>query len=379
MEPIQPTTYSVTELNEHVNHTLEEKIGTILVEGEIVNFKVNRQQWVTFDLKDESSVVNCFASVYKIGSAFENGMTVRLLAKPRIYIPYGKYSLTIEAIQPIGTGSIQQAFKLLIQKLTIDGLFNVEHKKILPKFPEKIGLITSPEGEALHDVRKIFDGRWGGFSTYLYPVHVQGNQAVDEIIQSIHYFNERFPVDVIILTRGGGSMEDLLAFNNEKVARSIFASRIPIVAAIGHERDVTIAELVADMRAATPSHAAQIVVPDWQVISKNLEQITHRTKMSIISSLTTLKQTLEQQAIEQKTLVRLALKNLSTWRLAQQALLSALNPTNILKRGYSFTTDLDSGTIIRSIANANLGQRIQTHLSDGSIYSEVTHANKKII
>ena len=379
MEQAKPTIYSVYEFNELVNKTLDKQIGMVLVEGEIVNYKINRQQWVTFDLKDEQSIVNCFASVYKIGSSFENGMTVRILAKPRIYVPYGKYSLVIEAVKPIGEGSIQQAFNLLLKKLTEDGLFDTEHKKTLPQYPERIGLITSPEGEAMHDVRKIFKSRWGGFSTYLYPVHVQGDQASTEIIQSIHYFNERFPVDVIILTRGGGSTEDLLAFNDEQLARAIFASRIPIIAAIGHERDISIAELVADARAATPSHAAQITVPDWQSTNNQLDQVTNRTKTSISNTLSSLSQTLEQQADKQKNLIKLVLENLSNWHKAQQKLLDALNPTNILKRGYSFTTLLDSGTILKSIANIAPGQKLQINLSDGTLYSEVTHVNKENI
>lgn len=379
MEQAQPAIYSVHEFNELVNRTLDEQINSVLIEGEIANFKISRQQWVTFDLKDDQSIVNCFASVYKIGSSFENGMHVRILAKPRIYIPYGKYSLTIEAIQPIGLGSIQLAFNLLLKKLTSDGLFAPEHKKTLPQYPERIGLITSPEGEALHDVRKIFNSRWGDFSVYLFPVHVQGNQAVNEIIQSIHYFNERFPVDVIILTRGGGSMEDLIAFNNEQLARAIFASRIPIVAAIGHERDVTIAELVADTRAATPSHAAQTVVPDWKFVNNNLEQTTYKTRKYIENTLSLLRQELEQQKIKHKTLISRILENISVWLLAQQAMINALNPDTILKRGYSFTTDLDSGKILKSIENVVPGQRIQTQLSDGGLYSEVTYVNKEII
>ena len=422
MELAEPVVYSVHEFNERVNQTLDEQIGTVLVEGEITGFRVVRQQWVTFDLKDESSIVNCFASVYKIGAAFENGMTVRVLAKPRIYVPYGKYSLTIEAIQPIGSGAIQKAYALLVQKLTAEELFADQHKKSLPLFPERIGIITSPEGEALHDVRKILISRWGGFATYLYPVHVQGVSAAQEIIAAIHYFNERHPVDVIILTRGGGSMEDLLVFNDERVARSVFASRIPVVAAIGHERDITIAELVADVRAATPSHAAQVVVPDRQTVLQQLQQIettntgiittrlalvrqklsdiTHvlRNHVAILTAhvqhritlfhsrystlkqkLTTATQLLLQTQKDQRATLTRMLQQMRADIVSQRTLLHALNPTTILNRGYSFTINPESGTIVRSVAMVRTGQQIRTYVSDGNITGEVLHVSKENI
>lgn len=379
MELVEPIVYSVQAFNELVNQALDEHIGTVLVEGEITGFRVNRQQWVTFDLKDASSIVNCFASVYKIGTAFENGMMVRVLAKPRIYVPYGKYSLTIEAIRPVGSGAIQKAYALLVQTLTAEGLFAPEHKKPLPSFPERVGIITSPEGEALHDVRKIFSSRWGGFSAHLYPVHVQGTRSPDNIVTAIHYFNERHPVDVIILTRGGGSAEDLLAFNDEGVARAIFASRIPVIAAIGHERDVTIAELVADVRAATPSHAAQIAVPDRKTIKSNLIQLALTIRNLIQQRMTINRQHLTDATLGINQAFKRSLLEARSACISQDALLNALNPIRILDRGYSFTMLPDSGTIIRSITDVSSGQQIRTYLADGNIYSEVAHVTKEII
>lgn len=418
----EPPVYSVEQCNELVNQVLAAEIGPILVEGEITGLQIKRGQWVTFDLKDSASVINCFASVYKVGRSFTNGMLVRVLARPRIYVPYGKYSLSVEAVKPVGAGALQQAYELLYAQLEREGLFQAVHKQAIPPYPESIGLITSPEGAALDDVRTVVVGRWGGVHLYLHPVHVQGKNAVPEIIAAVQFFNERTSVDTIILTRGGGSMEDLQAFNDERVARTIFASRIPLICAIGHERDTTIAELVADQRAATPSHAAQLAVPARDAVQQQLirhyAQMTERVRERILRNrhqLTSLTQRLElpiqhllhqarqlfaryahaavsvrhtvAHAAQQTVQLQHRLSDVASGRLAAAksratsaaSLLTALNPAAIVARGYSFTTDEQSGRVIRTVDAVRQGQRLSTHVADGVIASEVHHASEKAI
>lgn len=419
---IDPPVYSVEQCNELVNEVLGAEIGAILVEGEISNLQIKRNQWVTFDLKDSTSVVNCFASVYKVGRSYEHGMMVRVLARPRIYVPYGKYSLNIDAIQPVGEGALQQAYQLLLRQLEGEGLFEQHRKQPLPPYPERIGLITSPEGAALDDVRTVISGRWGGLQVLLYPVLVQGTSAPTDIIRAIQYFNERSIVDTIILTRGGGSMEDLQAFNTERVARAIAGSKIPVVCAIGHERDTTIAELVADQRAATPSHAAQLAVPSRETVRQALQGyalrlaepirrrlaaqrhvlsvVEHRLREPIqriirdahdvLARYTQAARelhhavdrtagTLTQYQAGMMIRIRDKLATASLRLTRNTSLLHALNPRAILARGYSFTTDEQSGTVVRSTQGIKLGQRLTIHLADGVIRSEVRHASKKTI
>ena len=415
---VEPLVYSVQQCNELVNELLSEEIGTILVEGEISNFQVKRNQWVTFDLKDSGSVVNCFASLFKVGRSFDHGMHVRILAKPRIYVPYGKYSLTVEAVQPIGAGALQQAYELLLRQLTAEGLFDPQHKQAIPTYPERIGIITSAEGAAIDDVRKVLTERWGGFQLALYPVHVQGKEAATDVLRAIHYCNEHSTNDVLIVTRGGGSLEDLQAFNDERVARAIFSSRIPIICAIGHEKDTSIAELVADQRAATPSHAAQLAVPDRATVQAYLHQLSSQTQQRVQtrihryqSRLATERQLIArsvqrvlQAATHQLTRYELAAQQIpkraarATSTLLQEerrlthraqqllgqsqqrlmtaaGIAQALDPRAVLRRGYSFTTDQELGTVIRTIGDVVPGQQLTTHLADGIIQSEVTHAN----
>ncbi|MBI4032449.1 exodeoxyribonuclease VII large subunit [Candidatus Berkelbacteria bacterium] len=385
----EPPVYSVTEFNELVNAALTEHVGSVLVEGEISGLTIRQNRWVSFDLKDQTSTLNCFAVRYRIGIPLEDGMRVRILGTPRIYVPYGKYSFNVMAIEPIGEGAFRRAYELLLKTLEVEGLFASEHKQPIPRFPTSIGIITSPDGAALGDVRRILRERWGGFTLVLAPVAVQGRTAAAAVVEAIEYFNQYQPVSTLIVTRGGGSLEDLQAFNDERVARAIYASRIPIIAAIGHEQDVTIAELVADQRAATPSNAAQLTVPDRVTVALQLTATQARVQAAIQRRIDTHDQALAR-AIElvRRTLLH-AQQSVSTSstritnviRIGRDAaktrvnqiaqLFQALNPHAILGRGYSFTIDAASGTIVRSVKQAITGHHIQTRVSDGVFTSEV--------
>ena len=367
MNKVKPPVYTVTSFNELVNEVLTERVGPVLVTGEVSGVTLRRGRWLTFDLKDERSVVNCFAVQARIGIALEDGMTVKILGAPRIYVPYGKYSLNVQAVEPVGTGSLKRAYELLIQRLRTEGLFDPDHKQPLPQFPETIGIITSGEGAALHDVRRILSQRWGGVHIYLAPVPVQGVQAASAIVRAIRYFNTHHPVDTLIITRGGGSLEDLQAFNDELVAREIFSSRIPTIVGVGHETDESIAELVADVRAATPSHAAQLAVPDRETITLRVKQLEQRLRDTQHKKVTICGRViLHTIEIIQQYLDR---TNQRVSRIEE--LLRLLDPRAVLAHGYSVTT-LGDGTVLTNTQPVRTGAHIRSRLASGTIESEVT-------
>lgn len=416
---VRPPTLSVTEFVDRINQTLEEQVGTTLVEGEVSQPRRWKERFLFFDLKDETSVVSCFAVALHVGTVLEDGMHVRVLGLPKLRGQSGRFSLTVEAIELVGEGALRRAYELLLGKLRAEGLFAPEHKQPLPRFPHRIGLITSADGAALGDVRRVLTERWGNFTLALCPVSVQGMQAVPNVLAALETFNAYEPVDVILLTRGGGSMEDLAAFNDERMARAIFASRIPIIAAIGHEQDVTIAELVADARAATPSNAAQLAVPDRTTIALELEghyrhamhtlerRLRHVSELLeagtriLTERLVTLRNRLDRFShaiqlvgghvrhrvvIDQQRLARsgeLASSHVQAIfeRLSHRVrgfehVTTSLSPKLTFKRGYSFTTLKDSGRVVTNAQDAPIGTLLQTHLYQGRLESEVLDGNQ---
>lgn len=363
---IEPTILSVSEFHKLVNGIMDENIGEVLVKGEISDIRISQGKWVSFFLKDESSILPCFSIKEKISIPLEEGQIVKILGKPKIYPKFGKYSFQIIAIQAMGEGVIKKAFQNLILKLDKEGMFDENHKLPLPEFPEQIGLITSVDGAAITDVEKVLTDRWGDFELIIKPVSVQGIKAESEILRAINFFNHHYPVDVIILTRGGGSIEDLQVFNSELLARAIFASRTPIISAIGHERDVTIAELVSDKRAATPSNAAQLAVPDRKTIEIKIQNLETRIKSTIESEINDHSNLIKYA----DSLVYKVMENAKTKIQDLLKLLNSLCPEKVLERGYSITKN-KHGTIIKSIKKVKRGAMIETILQDGKIISEV--------
>lgn len=262
MEKTDLEILSVSQFLALVNQTLSYAYPLVVIEGEVSSFKINQNKWVFFDLKDGESLVSCFMSIYQLKVALEDGMLVRVTASVNI-TKWGKFSLTIKDIQLSGEGSIKKSFELLRAKFEKEGLFDESRKRPLPKYPQKIALITSAQAAAFNDFKKIVDQRWSGLQIDHAQVQVQGADASNQIIRAIEYFNKKpKEYDVIVIIRGGGSLEDLQIFSMEDVVRNIYASKIITLVGVGHEDDVSLAELVSDKRAATPTDAARLLTVD---------------------------------------------------------------------------------------------------------------------
>jgi exodeoxyribonuclease VII large subunit len=257
--------FSVSQFIDYLNTALVSAVfpeGAV-IEGEVAEYRVSQDKWIWFLLKDEAAVVSCFATKWQLRTPLEDGMQIRVFGQPKVHPRSGKFSVTVERVELVGEGALRRAFELLKKKLSEEGLFAPERKRRIPRFPRRIGLIASRESAAYTDFLRILGNRWGGVEVLSAHVQVQGRDAVREIVGAFRYFNARADgVDVLVLTRGGGSLEDLQAFNSEDVARAVFSSRIPVIVGVGHERDETLADHVADVRASTPTNAAEIVAPD---------------------------------------------------------------------------------------------------------------------
>ncbi len=272
---------SVSEFISLVKMHLQTAIGRVTVQGEVTGYKTAKETLVFFELKDKQSRVTCFLMKWQQNIPLEDGMEVKATGYPSMFQAAGRFHLRVEQLEPVGEGALQRAFELLKQRLETEGLFAIERKRVLPRFPQRLGLITSPDAAAYTDVLRILNNRWGGLEIVLTPVGVQGTEAIGQIVGAIAYQNQVIKPDVIILTRGGGSLEDLQAFNSEAVARAVFGSAIPIVCGVGHERDITIADLVADVRASTPSNAAERVVPNRQDILYQLNSMVRDMEKTV--------------------------------------------------------------------------------------------------
>ncbi len=272
---------TVAEYLELVNDTLIMVPQEIFVVGEIVEYKLSQGKWINFDLKDEKeeAKIRCFSTIYKRHAQLESGMKVQVTGFVKVFPRFGSLSLNVETAEPIGEGALARAYQLLKKKLEEEGLFDPARKRSLPRFPTKIGLITSREAAAYGDFLRILNNRWSGVEIVHQHVHVQGRNAVGDILAAFEAFNalpKEDQPDAIVLTRGGGALEDLHAFNDEQVARAVFQSAIPVVVGVGHERDESLCDFVADIRASTPSNAAERLVPDRGEILREVEAMMRR-------------------------------------------------------------------------------------------------------
>lgn len=357
--------FSVSEFVAILNQTLEYAYPNVIINGELANFRVSKNRWVYFDLKDEGATVRFFGTVYQLPGPLEDGMTVMVRGVPRLHPQYG-FSITVQSIQPVGEGSIKKATQLLEAKLAAEGLFEAERKRPLPYPPTHIGLITSSESAAYHDFMKIINARWGGLMVTLIDVQVQGEAAPLQVVQAIRQFNQlATPPEVLVITRGGGSAEDLQAFSTEQVTRAIAASRIPTLVAIGHEVDISLAELAADRRASTPSNAAELLVPDRQATLIGLR--AHRDRLTHFA---------ERAAHDSREELRLQRETLrsSVGRLVMQAgqqlglrrqLLAAFNPQAALERGYALVRK--GRQYVRSSRDVEKGDELSLTLTDADL------------
>jgi exodeoxyribonuclease VII large subunit len=271
--------WSVSELTARIRDTLTAQFSNLWVEGEVSNYRPAQSGHLYFTLKDEKAQVRCVCfrnQAIRLKFRPEDGLKMIVRGSIGVYEPRGEYQVYVEHIEPAGLGALQLAFEQLKKRLESEGLFDESRKKPLPLLPSRIGVVTSPRGAAVRDIIRILRRRFPGLHLLVYPVRVQGEGAADDIVGALEFFNRRRSVDVILLARGGGSIEDLWAFNEEKVARAIAACKIPIVTGVGHESDFTIADFVADVRASTPSAAAEIVVKSRQEFDRHLKELEHK-------------------------------------------------------------------------------------------------------
>jgi len=355
--------FGVSDFVAVLNQTLEYAYPSVAIVGELANFRVSKNRWVYFDLKDETSSVKFFGTVYNLPGPLEEGMLLQVRGQPRLHPLYG-FSVNVQTIQPVGEGSIKRAASLLQAKLEKEGLFDITRKRSLPYPPTRIGLITSAQSAAYADFIKILNERWGGVEIGLADVQVQGESAPAQIVRAIEWFNKQAELpEVLVITRGGGSVDDLAAFSTEQVTRAIAGSRIPTLVAIGHEVDLSLAELAADQRASTPSNAAQFLTLDkreeWQRLQSVGLQLGQSLSALVADQKASLKQTGSELAHAMKSYLRQNAYQLSS----KQDLLLALSPETILGRGYAIVRKNDK--TVKSLKQLKKGDKVSIQLTDG--------------
>jgi len=327
--------FSVSDFIAVFNQTLEYAYPNVEIEGEVASFKVNQGKFIFFDIKDKGGSVGCFMTVWQLRQPIEDGMKVVISAVPKL-TQWGKFSLTVKTIRPSGEGALKKSFEILKAKLDAEGLFSAERKRLLPRIPEHVAVISSTQAAGYADFIKILNDRWGGVKVDVAHVQVQGEAAPDQIINAINYFNqcEVLP-EVLVIIRGGGSADDLSAFNDEPLVRAIAGSRIPTLVGVGHEVDESLADLAADVRASTPSNAAQILVPD-----KN--EIIRAVNNQIGSLLPRILQFIDQKRQLIMVSIELIANNINEsidekiWGIKTiRNVLDQLNPMVVLSRGYA--------------------------------------------
>jgi exodeoxyribonuclease VII large subunit len=409
--------YSVTELNRAARFTLENGIGRVWVEGEISRMTFHANGHWYFTLKDEKAAVACTMfrnDNQSVAFAARDGLQVRVFGQAGLYETRGTYQLTVQQMEAAGKGSLQEQFEKLKARLAAEGLFDASRKKPLPMLPRKIGIVTSPTGAAVRDIIQVLTRRFPTIGILLAPVTVQGDGAARSISAAIDYLNTRDDIDLLIVGRGGGSLEDLWAFNEEPVARAIAASGIPVISAVGHEIDFTIADFAADLRAPTPSAAAELAVPVKAELEERIVRLAARLggslqnrslvlrekipgfRQSMAQALRTALRQRQQRVDESALRLTHELKNAVTVQRQRlpglqqtmrhrlesavaerkqtlrrlEAQLRALSPLAVLERGYSLTQTED-GAVVRNAAQLKTGETVRTRLFNGSFISEV--------
>jgi len=361
--------FSVSEAVAVINQSLDMLYPNLVVVGEIASFKISKQKWVYFDIKDDTAKLRCFMSVYALPGPLEDGMMVQITCEPKLHPLYG-FTLTVRLIRPVGEGSIKKAATLLQAKLKNEGLFASERKRPIPYAPVKVGLIASEQSAAYADFMKILNTRWQGVEVEIYNVAVQGESAPEQLIEALNYFNQQSePQEVLVMIRGGGSADDLSAFSVEQVTRAVAASRIPTVVAIGHEVDISLAELAADLRASTPSNAAELLFPDRQEVKKQLLLMQSSFQTQVFQYLETKSSEMKestkqlQQKIEQRLeVIQQRLQHATT-------MLESIHPRSTLKRGYALLQS--NGKLVSSVNQLAAGQQLDITVKDGSAKARV--------
>lgn len=387
-------TFSVSELNSIIKTLVDNEplLGNVCVRGELSNYKIYPSGHHYFTLKDAESSLRCVmfkSSASKLRFRPESGMGVTAFGRISVFLRDGAYQLYCTDLSPEGTGDLQVAYEQLKAKLAAEGLFDPRHKKQLPPFPDKIAIITSSAGAAVHDMIRILGRRWPMTKVILLPVRVQGVEAPPEIVGAIRYANKYKVADLIITGRGGGSIEDLWAFNDERVARAIYESELPVISAVGHEPDVTIADYVADVRASTPSNAAELAVPDASELRELLENFDIRRTQAVRKKLSRLSTRLED--LKGRRVLQNPISYVDSKRaeldyvrdrliaaadrinaanrhkfVALAASVDAMSPLKVMSRGYAIAAD-HKGKLIRSINDVKPNEKLRILVRDGVI------------
>lgn len=418
-------TYTVSQVNTLIKTVLENGLpGRMTITGEITDWKLHHSGHCYFLLKDENAVLPCVmwkSNFSKLKFKPENGMAVFGTGFINVYEPQGKFQFYVERIEPAGVGALQLAFEQMVKRLEAQGLFDEAHKRPIPRYPQRIGILTSESGAAIEDIKDSIWNRWPCVKLFLYPVPVQGEGAASEIaaaLRDVNRRNKKLKLDILIAGRGGGSMEDLWAFNEEVLARAIYDSEIPVISAVGHEVDTTIADLVADARASTPTKAGVVAVPDMRQVLEDLENKKENLNRDIILCVQDGEQLLDDVftglasvlkelmaegkdklhnfyeqiiKIEPHRLLGRRMVELNDWKNravtavkavmskcvmrleSQKGRLAGLNPKSVLQRGYSITTNKKTGLLVKSLADVQIDDSIITELAgENLIESKVT-------
>lgn len=390
-----PEPLSVTDLTRRIKLLLESSIGTVWLEGEISNFKAHYSGHIYLSLKDERSQIRAVMfkpSAKALRFAPEDGQKVLIRGRVSVYEPRGEYQLILDHMEPAGIGALQLAFLQLREKLEKEGLFAAERKRPVPSLPRRIGVVTSPTGAAIRDFLNVARRRFSNMDILISPSPVQGDAAAPEIVSAIEELSRSGKVDVIVVTRGGGSIEDLWAFNTEEVARAIAGSAVPVISAVGHEVDFTIADFVADLRAPTPSAAAEIIVKSKEEqtyliatlrlrLEKSMRSLISERRASVAAEIRAMSDPLRLiREIGQRLddyVNRLIMRIRSSLELERKRVenyagrLAVLNPLSILARGYSITTVIPGRKMLTDASSVSSGDRIATRLRNGTVHSEV--------
>lgn len=395
--------FSVSELNNYIKNLFDSNrtLAAVTVKGEISNFTNHRSGHLYFSLKDAEGQIRAVmfrSRAMSLKFMPESGMKVIVHGSVSVFPRDGAFQIYVNSMQPDGIGALYLAYEQLKEKLYSEGLFDPEHKKAIPEFPERIGVITSPTGAAVRDIINVSNRRYPLASIYLYPALVQGDGAVDSLIKALDYFESSGLCDTIIIGRGGGSIEDLWAFNSEKLARRIYEAKTPIISAVGHETDFTIADFVSDLRAPTPSAAAELAVPDLRELLMRVDNLLERGTSALGRRSERAREKLDRlkgALTSEKMLSYLDLKREKADGLAENATaamkktldglrarlavgagkLESLSPLSVLKRGYSIIEK--NGATVKTVDSLRVGEKIDLRLTDGVATAEVTRITEK--
>ena len=339
--------FTPTEFAAVVNQTLDYAYASTLITGEVASFKVNQGKWVFFDVKDEETSIPCFMTLYRLKMPIEDGMKVVVRGTPKV-TKWGKFSFTVTAVKPVGEGSIKKSFEILKKKLTEEGLFDPAKKRGIPEDLTKLGVISSTQAAGYADFIKIINARWGGMKVTVAHTQVQGMDAALQIVKALKYFNEHGDVQMIAIIRGGGSADDLSCFNDEELTRAIAASKIPVITGIGHEVDESLADLAADVRASTPSNAAEMLTRDRVAEKEKIRQTMLRAAQVVLKQIEQIKVENNNKIGEVLRKIQFNLNAFENELKQKIKMIEMLNPEKVLSQGYAILTGkVSPGSVVK--------------------------------